>query len=132
MTDIVKDWRFWLAGVLSWLIPFAAAIPFFTATGELAIAQPLFKSIMVIVGGLSGVVLLVWMFRRHRPDLVAALVIGLVWMVINLVLDMVVLVPMSGATIGDWYADIGLRYWMLPIIAAGMGAVAANNSVRAL
>jgi hypothetical protein len=127
-SSILLSPRIALLGFASWLIPFVAAFPFFTQAGELNIPQPLFKSIMVVIGGGIGVLLLVMAFRRVPPTLANGIAIGCYWLALNLVLDLVILVPMSGRGIGDYFMDIGLRYLLLPIIAAGIGAAAAQRS----
>ncbi len=119
-----SNWRIWLFGLLSWAVPFIVSIAFFDRTGALVIAEPLFKSLMVVIGGAVGAVLLVLAFRRAQPSIATGLVIGAVWLAINLALDLVVLVPMSGDSLPDYLADIGLRYLMIPIMAVAMGAVA--------
>jgi hypothetical protein len=125
---IFMDWRTSVAGVLSWAIPFFASFPFFSPAGGLIVPQPLFKSIMVVVGTAVGVALLVWMFRRFQATLTSGIVIGLYWLVLNWGLDIVVLLPMSGTSLTDYFYDIGIRYLSLPIIAAGMGWAGRNAS----
>jgi hypothetical protein len=127
---MLMNWRLALLGALSWLIPFVAAIPFFDNTGVLVIEQTLFKSLMVVIGGASGVALLALAFRRTPPTLASGTVVGAYWMAINLVLDAVVLLPMSGMTVSLYLSDIGLRY-LLPIMGAAMGAVANRAARRA-
>jgi hypothetical protein len=112
-----------LFGLLSWAIPFVAAFAFFGPGGKLMVPQPLFKSAMVVIGGTVGVALLVLVFRRIAPTRANGLIVGLYWLVINLVLDFLVLLPMSGMGAGDYLMDIGLRYLLLPVIAVGMGMV---------
>ncbi|MDH3263506.1 MAG: hypothetical protein OEM24_05870 [Paracoccaceae bacterium] len=118
--------RLLVYGCLSWLVPFLAAFPFYGPGGELNVPLPLFKSAMVVIGGGIGVVLLVLAFHRVRPSLATGLALGLLWLAINWGVDLLILIPMSGMSRGDYAADIGLRYLLLPIIAAGMGAVAAR------
>lgn len=118
--------RILIYGVLSWLLPFAAAFGFYDPDGTLAVPLPLFKSAMVVIGGAVGSVLLVLTFRRVGPSTGLGLGIGLLWLAINWGLDLLVLLPMSGMTAADHAVDIGLRYLLLPIIATGMGAAAAR------
>jgi hypothetical protein len=120
---VFTQWRTSAFGILSWLVPFVASIPFYSPTQGLLVPQPLFKSAMVVIGTASGVALLVWLFQKVPPGPGTGLVVGLYWMAINLVLDAVVLLPMSGMDPGLYLYDIGLRYVSLPVIAAGMGAV---------
>lgn len=121
------NWRIWLYGFFSWLIPFIASFLFFDRSGTIAIPQPLFKSLMVVIGGAAGAVLLVLAFRRIARSLGSGLAVGLLWLAINLGLDLAILVPMSNMTITDYFYDIGLRYLLLPIIAVAMGAVARQG-----
>lgn len=124
MKHLMTDWRVWLFGLLSWALPFLASIPFYDRAGQLLIPQPLFKSLMVVIGGGVGCVLLVLSFRRIPPSRKSGLAIGTLWLAINLILDVIVLLPMSGLGVGAYFQDIGLRYLLLPIIALAMGAVA--------
>ena len=112
-----------LLGVVSWLIPFLASLLFFDRTGQLLISQPLFKSIMVVVGGLVAVGLLVVAFRRNLASPASGLILGLYWLAINVLLDLVVLVAFFKMSFLLYLYDIGLRYLLIPIIALGMGAV---------
>lgn len=121
------NWKLWLFGILSWLVPFLAAFAFFDPNGGLVIAQPLFKSIMVVVGGAVGCVLLVRAFRHISPTWQAGLALGLFWLALNWALDIALLLPMSGQSLPDYAADIGLRYLVLPMIATAMGAVASKG-----
>lgn len=111
-------------GVLSWLVPFAASIVFFDSSGALRIPQPLFKSLMIVVFGGIGVALLVIAFRRFSPTARNGMALGGLWLLINLVLDIAVLLPMSGMSLGLYLEDIGLRYLLMPIIGLGMGLIA--------
>jgi hypothetical protein len=124
---LLLNWRIWLYGILSWLIPFGASFLFFDPSGGVAIPQPLFKSSMVVIGGATGAGLLVLVFRKAPPSVASGLVIGLLWLVINLGLDLAVLVPMSKMAVTDYLYDIGLRYILLPIVAIAMGAVGGRG-----
>lgn len=124
MLDILKNWRITLFGFLSWAIPFLLAIPFFDQTGQLAVQRELFKSLMVVIGGGVGVILLVMAFQRVQPTFASGAIIGLYWLAINLILDLCILIPMSGMDTTLYFIDIGLRYLLLPIISTAIGYVA--------
>ena len=51
-----------MLGLLSWVLPFVLSSLFFDQAGQLTIARPLFKSLMVVTGGGIGVALLVLAF----------------------------------------------------------------------
>lgn len=119
-----KNLKIILFGFLAWLIPFVASIFFYTKEGELIINMDLFKSIMVVVGMLSGTYLLVKYFEKIKTNfLKEGWIVGLVWFVINIGLDLLILLPMSKMTLADYLMTIGLRYLSIPIIAIGFGYV---------
>lgn len=113
-----------LLGFASWAAPFAASFLFFGPHGALLIPQPLFKSLMILIGGACGAFLLLRAFRRMRPTFRAGLALGLFWLALNLALDLAILVPMAGMTLSLYVEDIGLRYLLIPIMAAAMGRAA--------
>ena len=104
-----------------------ASLAFFDSSGTVVIAQPLFKSLMVVIGGATGAALLVLVFRRIPATFQSGLVIGSLWLAINLLLDLAILVPLSGSSFADYFQDIGLRYLMSPILAVAMGTVAQRQ-----
>lgn len=118
-----------LLGIASWLVPFAVSIVFFDQSGQLTIPQPLFKSIMVVVGGGVGTWLLLQAFSQFKPSARSGFLIGCLWLAINWTLDIAILVPMGKMTIAGYFSDIGLRYLLLPVIATAMGIMA--DRVRA-
>lgn len=121
MTSIKKVIGF---GLLTWLIPFVFAFAFYTPDGKIWINQDLFKSIMIVVASLVSSILLVQYFKNVKNNYVKeGIIIGLVWLIINLVLDLFILLPMSKMTFEQYFAQIGLRYLMIPIISSAFGMV---------
>jgi uncharacterized membrane protein YpjA len=117
-----------LYGFLSWLIPFASSVFFYTREGKLTIDVFLFKSIMIVVGSVSAAFLLVSYFKSiNNRYLRESIVVGLAWFGINIVLDLLVLIPMSGMTVSDYFAQIGLRYVAIPAMSIAVGAALANK-----
>lgn len=91
-----KNIRSILYGFLAWLIPFVAAFFFYLKEGGLVIDIFLFKSIMIIVGAISGAFLLVFYFKRiHANYLMEGIIVGFTWFAINILLDLLVLILMS-------------------------------------
>ena len=124
-------------GFLAWLIPFLASFFFYSKDGQLNINIDLFKSMMVVTGMLSGTFLLVKYFRKVKNNFLSeGIIVGLIWFVINIGLDLIILVPMSKMTNSDYFMQIGLRYLSIPILAIGIGyllerfggKVAKNNN----
>ena len=123
-----KHFRNVLYGFLAWLIPFIASFPFFTKDGGLSIDIFLFKTIMIIVGSISASILLVSYFKRISTSyLKEGIYIGVSWFIINILLDLVVLIPMSGMAISDYLLQIGLRYLVMPVMATALGVALTNK-----
>ena len=111
-------------GILSWLIPFATGFLFYSRQGELQIDVFFFKSIMIVEGALVGTWLLVKLFKNIKSDyVIEGAKIGLLWFAINLILDVVVLLPMSKMPFTVYFMQIGMRYFIIPIISIGLGKV---------
>ena len=60
--------RICLYGSIVWLIPFLIAIPFYSPDGTLLPDEHLFKSVMIVTGGLAGSFLLIRLFQEMDPD----------------------------------------------------------------
>lgn len=115
-------------GFLAWLIPFAASFFFYTKEGNLTINIFLFKSIMIVVGFVSAAFLLVSYLRKVNDHYFKeGIIVGLIWFGVNILLDMLILIPESGMSILDYFAQIGLRYLVIPAMSAMIGAALANN-----
>lgn len=117
------------AGLLSWTLPFVISFAFFkhdAATGkvELAVSRELFKSAMVVCGSLCGTWLLSRVLHPGEATLRSGLALGAYWMALNWALDYTLLLPLSGQSVGEYAADIGLRYLVAPISGACLGAMA--------
>ena len=128
MKKMNKNIRNLLYGFLAWLIPFVVAFFFYSKEGGLVIDIFLFKSIMIVVGAISGAFLLISYFKNtHANYLYEGIIVGLTWLGINILLDLVVLVPMSGMSIADYFTQIGLRYLVMPVMSIMVGAALANK-----
>lgn len=112
-----------LFGLLTWLIPFLVSFFFVDMRGNYLIEETFFKTIMIVTGGLTGVILMIVYFSKIENNyLKEALIIGCSWLVINWILDLImVLNGFFSMTIQKYFMDIGLRYLLIPIISIGMG-----------
>jgi hypothetical protein len=82
----------------------------------------MFKSVMIVIGSAVGAWLLVRVFRQ-RPSLThPGLVVGLLWLAINVGLDLLILVPMTKISLPDYFGEIALRYLVIPIMAVAVDA----------
>jgi hypothetical protein len=123
MTDTILTLRNALLGLASWAIPFVAGLVFYDQTGQLWVDIFLFKSVMIVIGALAGAWLLLRAFRHLRPSFGNGLGLGALWFAINCTLDLAILVGVMGMGAGEWASGIGLRYLVIPIIAAAMGRI---------
>jgi len=109
-------------GVLSWLIPFLVSILFYGPGGVLLVGYDLFKSLMIVIGSATGAVLLVVYFRNIQTSYIReGWITGIFWLLLNWVLDLVFLLPLSGQAIGPYFAEIGLRYLAILFMSLAVG-----------
>lgn len=133
MTAITRSiWgRRLIGGVLSWLVPFLAAVPFYSRNSELVVDLALFKSIMIVISSITAAILIIWFFKNVRVSYThEAIITGLVWLAMNWVLDAIVLVGLLGMPAGDYLTQIGIRYLMIPAIVIAAGVVAEDATHR--
>ena len=115
-------------GFLTWLIPFVASFFFYSKEGGLTIDIFLFKSIMIVVGSISAAILLVYYFKKVNTSYFKeGLIVGLTWLSINILLDLLILIPMSGMSIADYFTQIGIRYIVIPVMSIMVGTVLSNK-----
>jgi len=120
-----------LFGFLTWLIPFVVGFLFYSPEGEPMIDALVFKAIMIVVGSITGAILLVFYFKKLDKDyLTEGILIGVVWFVLNIVLDLLILVPMAKMAIGAYFAQIGFEYLTIPTMSIAMGLVAKSASEK--
>ena len=115
-------------GVLAWLIPFATAFFFYTREGTLTIDKYFFKTIMIAVGSISAAVLLVSYFKNINAEyLKEGILVGAVWFGISILLDVLILIPMSGMSLSNYFTQIGLGYLAIPAMSISVGTALANK-----
>ena len=128
MKKMNKHIRNILYGFSAWLIPFIASIFFHSKEGGLTIDVFLFKSIMIVIGSISAAFLLIFYFKNINTNYIKeGIIVGIVWFVINIILDLLVLIPMSGMSVGDYSIQIGLRYLVMPVMSIMVGKVLAEK-----
>ncbi len=111
------------------MIPFVAAIFFYGRDGNLNVDIFLFKSIMIVVGSISAAILLVLYFKKVKGDFLREGVkLGVVWFVMNIGLDLLILIPMSGMSYGDYFMQIGIRYLVIPVMTIMVGVVLKDKN----
>lgn len=116
--------RILLFGILTWLIPFVFSIPFYSKEGVPQINIFFLKSLLIVVGALTGSVFLILAFKKINENyFVKSSVIGLVWLSINWLLDILILIPLAQMTLEDYFLQIGIRYLIIPISSITIGIV---------
>ncbi len=109
-------------GFLVWLVPFVIAFGFYTPDGKLQGDLFVFKTTMLLVGNGTGCFLLYLLIKRvPRPASGVFSLVGLVWLLENWALDFLILLPMSGLGIADYFVQIGLRYLVMVLISVTVG-----------
>jgi hypothetical protein len=117
-----------LYGFLAWLIPFIVSIFFYSKEAGLTVDVFLFKSIMIVIGSITAAFLLISYFKNINTNYIKeGIIVGIVWFVINIILDLLVLIPMSGMSVGDYSIQIGLRYLVMPVMSIMVGKVLAEK-----
>jgi hypothetical protein len=121
-----------LYGFVSWLVPLAISFGFVDQTGQFRTDIRFFKSVMFVTATITAAILLVSYFRRVTDRHVReGLLLGLLWLAMNLVLDVAVLVPMTGMSLRDYAVQIGFGYLAIPVITLLVGKVLADQPTKA-
>ena len=115
----IRNWKRALGlGFLSWLLPFAISFAVFPLKGA---NPPLFDTVMSLVVVTTAAVLARRYFRGG-PGLAPgeALLLGLLWLAINLALDypMFAYGPMQ-MSMAKYYSEIGAGYLLYPAFLLG-------------
>jgi hypothetical protein len=110
-------------GILIWLIVFAVSVVILSLHAS---QRPLFESIMPIAIAAATVFFCALYFRRVEAGFLrAGFLLGVVWLVVNLAIDLPLFLlesPMQ-MSLGDYAADIGVTYLMIPVITVGIGGL---------
>lgn len=115
-------------GFLVWVIPFVVAFAIFPLRES---ARPLFESIMPVALGATVAILGVRYFRDVPSGFVGeGIRLGVLWLAMSLGIDAPLMLlggPML-MTPGQYLADIGLTYLLIPVITVGIGAARAHGA----
>ena len=114
-------WRALLYGLVVWVVPFVLSMLLFPLKRA---GSPLFESAMaVIVAAVAAGMALIYFRRIHHRYLREGLLLGLAWLAISIAIDLpLMLFPPISMSAGQYFADIGLTYLMIPIISTAIGA----------
>ncbi len=107
-------------GFLLWIVPFGVGMALFQVRSS---DRAFFETIMPVTITLLVVVLAYFYFTSRTGDYrKEGLIIGILWLAISIVLDLLMFTwgPMA-MTFVDYMKDIGLTYLIYPIVTAGIG-----------
>ena len=109
--------------LIVWLVPFLLSFGFFTPGGELRTDIFLFKTVMLLVSTPLGFYLMTSHLWRlpTGPLWRGGLIAGSVWLIVNWALDLLVLLPISGMSMTEYWTQIGLRYLAMPMTGFFLG-----------
>lgn len=110
-------------GAFSWLIPFILGFAMFPLKQHSA---SLFETVVVLVLVVTAGMLLSHYFEGRPVTLPEALLVGLLWLAMNLLLDypMFAYGPMKMSA-AQYYSEIGVAYLAFPAFAFGAARLAA-------
>ena len=126
-------WRFLVVSFLIWLIPFVVSIPFFDRAGQLTINFWVFKALMATTLIGSAFPLFHWLYRslalpnRHWT---IATGLGLGALSINILLDMITVIPFTNMAVTDYIVQIAVLYLFIPIISVYIGINATQITAQ--
>ncbi len=128
MRDII---RIIIYGFFTWFVPFIIAIPFYSPDGTLLVSQQLFKSLMIVTGSVIGAILIVHLFRVNTGAFMyTGYLAGGIWLILNWVMDILILIPLSGMDLPTYFGDIGIRYCIIPVMTVMAGKIAQDASQK--
>ncbi len=116
-----KNVKILLWGILLWLVLFIVGFIIYPLHDTNFL---LFKTIMVVSSCLVGMIMLALYFKKVENNFVSeGIAIGIIWLAVNLLLDLIVLVGLFKTPVGEYFIGIGLRYLNIPIISIGIGKI---------
>lgn len=112
-------------GFIVWVIPYVSAIPLL---GLMQSDLIFFKTLMILIGGLTGAVCIVLYFMKVDKDyLQEGIWLGVVWLILNWLLDFAALLPLSKMPYLQYFKEIGLRYLVMPAMSIPVGYVLSKK-----
>lgn len=116
-----------LYGVLLWAVVFLSSVFIFPLRTS---NPPFFETLISIFLCLFTVIVSAMYFAKTELNTKNAITAGLVWLVINMIIDLPLFSfgPMK-RSFADYMTDIGLTYLIIPVITIGI-AFTANRSKK--
>jgi len=114
-------------GFLVWLVPFAVSFMIYPLKTPM---YPLFESISSVVIAIATVFFSYYYLKNTIDNYVTeGIIIGLVWFIICIALDLVMFIPPSPMqmSLTNYMTSIGPKYLIIPAVTIGMGYMSRNK-----
>jgi hypothetical protein len=109
-------------GLLIWAVPFAVSFGLYDRSGKLTVSYDFFKAVMVVSSSFIAGYILYRFFRNVEGSYLRhGLVAGLVWLLVNWIMDIVALLPIAGLSWFDYFTGIGFGYLQIPVVSTAVG-----------
>ncbi|MEA3494103.1 MAG: hypothetical protein U9R38_06940 [Candidatus Margulisiibacteriota bacterium] len=111
--------------IIIWIIPYVTAIPLM---GLMNNDLVFFKTIMLVESAIVGAICTVLYFNKvDKEYFKEGLDLGLIWPLVNWLLDFAFLIPFSQMSYGRYFMEIGLRYLIIPVFTISIGYILAKK-----
>lgn len=108
-------------GIVVWAIPYATSMPLMWL---LFSDERAFKTVMVVEGAVVGALLACGYFAGvHRRFAREGVLLGVTWLAISWLLDLVALVPFADLSVWRYFVEIGFRYVGMAATTVAVGYV---------
>ena len=115
-------------GFITWLVPFVIGFFLYSPDGAPLFNELFISNIFEVVGVAVGMLLLIKYFKGVTQHYAReGLYIGLIWFCINIILDLVILLPFTGMSFNDYLIEIATVYLTIPFITAGVGYITEHK-----
>jgi hypothetical protein len=102
---------------------------FYTPQGVLITSPGFFDGVMTVTGTLLGAILLLKYLSKFTVDyLKESIQVGVVWILMSIVLDLIVLVPFAKMNLVSYFMDVAFGYLAIPIMAIFAGLLLENKA----
>lgn len=111
--------------LILWVIPYVTAIPMMPLMQTDLV---LFKTIMIVESSILAAILAAMYFEGVKKNyLEEGIMLGVIWIVINWILDFVGLLPFSKMPLDRYFLEIGLRYTVGLSLTVSIGYVLSRK-----
>lgn len=111
-----------LSGIITWLVPFLLAFILLRSGSASPLDAYLVENLIVVISAAVIAGLFILYFKTvYNEFFRQSIIVGVSWLVINWVLDLVIYLPLSRMDIPMYLAQGGIRYLTILIMTATVG-----------